>query len=185
MLEQLSTRLISSAQAQPQVFVHRDYHCRNVMVLADQSLATIDFQDAVIGPISYDLVSLLRDCYVAWPEHKVSAWLEHYRQQLLSTLAIEVSADEFRQWFDLMGLHRHIKVLGVFARLSHRDGKHGYVDDLPQVMAYVIQVAAQHAQQCRILAEFHQWLQQKIMPLIEQQDWGKKCTQLMAVKVSS
>ena len=105
----------------------------------------IDFQDAVIGPISYDLVSLLRDCYIAWPDDKVQQWIETYfalaqQQHLLSDCSLE----KFTRWFDLMGLQRHIKVLGIFCRLHYRDEKPNYIDDLPQTLAYVQQICAKY-----------------------------------------
>lgn len=165
MLQQFFGVLLESAISQPQAFVHRDFHCRNIMCVDNNTLACIDFQDALIGPISYDLVSLLRDCYVVWPEDKVYAWLENYRQQYWP----ELSKSKFEEWFDFMGLQRHIKVLGVFARLSIRDGKHGYLNDLPTVFNYVLQVAKKQSE----AADFAAWLEQKILPLAQQQAWGK------------
>lgn len=169
MLQQFFDGLIESALAQPQVFVHRDYHCRNIMVTPDQQLATIDFQDAVCGPVSYDLVSLLRDCYVVWPASQVRGWVKSYWQRLYGNGVVDVQEPVFQRWFDLMGLQRHIKVLGVFARLSLRDGKHGYLNDLPTVIRYVQSVAAQH-----VMAEdFIDWFNGKIVPLAKCREWGK------------
>ena len=135
------------------------------MCVDNSRLACIDFQDALIGPITYDLVSLLRDCYVVWPEDKVYAWLESYRQKYWP----EVSKNKFEEWFDFIGLQRHIKVLGVFTRLSIRDAKHGYLADLPTVFNYVLQVAKKQSE----AADFAVWLEQKILPLAQQQTWGK------------
>lgn len=135
--------IVRNAQAQPQVFVHRDYHSRNLLVTPRNSPGVVDFQGALRGPISYDLASLLRDAYVAWPRERVEGWAESYRQRLLDAGVIdtEVDAARFRRWFDLTGLHRHVRVLGQFYRLWYRDGKPGYLKDVPQVYRYVIEVA--------------------------------------------
>jgi N-acetylmuramate 1-kinase len=136
--------LVSNAQAQPQVFVHRDFHSRNLL-LDDDALGIIDFQDAVRGPITYDLASLLRDCYIAWPPVRVHEWVEDYRQRLIDTGMANADAATFRRWFDLMGLQRHIKVLGIFCRLWYRDGKAGYLNDLPLVWQYTRDVGREYA----------------------------------------
>ncbi len=138
--------LISNAQNQPQVLVHRDYHSRNLMVVSGDKLGVIDFQDAVIGPISYDLVSLFRDCYIAWPENKIDQWLNEYlaiakQKNLLNE---SITETQFKRWFDLMGLQRHLKVLGIFCRLYYRDNKSNYLNDLPLTLRYVIDVASRY-----------------------------------------
>lgn len=156
--------LLQSALEQPQAFVHRDFHCRNILV-TEQGLACIDFQDAVSGPVTYDLVSLLRDCYVVWSESEVNAWLDSFRSQHFPT----IDAEQFQRWFDLMGLQRHIKVLGIFARLFVRDGKDRYLSDLPTVIQYTLSVAQRYPE----LAEFCTWFNVKLMPLIKQQTWSK------------
>ena len=138
--------LANAALEQPVVFVHRDFHSRNLMLTPDGSLATIDFQDAVAGPLTYDLVSLLRDCYVAWPEPQVDRWLGQYRGMLVEDGVADVGAAQFRRWFDLMGLQRHVKVLGIFCRLWYRDGKPGYLADLPRVWGYVQEVGRRYPQ---------------------------------------
>lgn len=149
--------LISNALAQPHVIVHRDYHSRNLMHTVDNSPGIIDFQDAVIGPISYDLVSLLRDCYIAWPEQKISEWIEYY---LLSAqqqgLLVGISIAQFTRWFDLMGLQRHIKVLGIFCRLNYRDGKTNYMNDLPLTLAYVRRISAKYSDFAQLNDFLHQ-----------------------------
>lgn len=137
--------LINNALSQPQVIVHRDYHSRNLMAMSDRNPGIIDFQDAVIGPISYDLVSLLRDCYIAWPQQKIDDWLLHYyklaqQRDLLTNCDLAT----FTRWFDLMGLQRHLKVLGIFCRLNYRDNKPNYMDDLPQTLSYVMQVCQRY-----------------------------------------
>ncbi len=138
--------LVASALAQPRVFVHRDYHSRNLMVCPGDNPGILDFQDAVHGPLTYDLVSLLRDCYIAWPPEQVVAWALEFRRQA-SVAGLEAGADEagFLRWFDLMGVQRHLKASGIFARLWHRDGKAGYLPDVPRTLEYVEQACARHA----------------------------------------
>lgn len=135
-------QLTDNARRQPQVFVHRDYHSRNLLILERDGPGVIDFQDAVSGPVTYDLVSLLRDCYIAWPAERVERWVDGYRQRLARAGLAEADARTFRRWFDLMGLQRHIKVLGIFCRLWYRDGKSTYLNDLPLVWRYASNVMA-------------------------------------------
>ncbi|MEY8247753.1 MAG: phosphotransferase [Bermanella sp.] len=162
-LQQTFELLRESALGQIQVPVHRDYHSRNIMVLADDSLGIIDFQDALLGPITYDLVSLLRDCYVSWPVARVEAWVQAYFAQAKQAGLIgAISQGQFMLWFDWMGLQRHIKVAGIFSRLSIRDGKSAYLADIPMTLNYIVQVSAQYDS----LAEFHEWLQRRILPLL-------------------
>jgi len=134
-IESAFRALATAALSQPRVFVHRDFHSRNLMLVEDE-LGLIDFQDAVRGPVTYDLVSLLRDCYVEWPEARVDGWVEDFRRRAEETGMLSADRDTFRRWFDLMGLQRHIKVLGIFCRLWYRDGKPGYLNDLPLVWRY-------------------------------------------------
>jgi aminoglycoside/choline kinase family phosphotransferase len=130
--------LIAEALMQPVVFVHRDFHSRNLMVTTERNPGVIDFQDAVRGPIGYDLVSLLKDCYIGWPRERVEQWVTGYRNLVRSRGGPGGrDAAEFLRWFDLIGLQRHIKVLGIFARLWYRDGKPGYLRDLPLTLEYV------------------------------------------------
>lgn len=133
--------LIGSALAQPTVYVHRDYHSRNLMVLHDNldtpGPGVLDFQDAVIGPITYDLVSLLRDAYIDWEEPQVIDWtVRHWERARAAGLPVGTDFGAFYRDFEWMGLQRHLKVLGIFARLFHRDGKDGYLKDMPRVLAY-------------------------------------------------
>jgi len=173
MLEALCHRLVSSATEQPRVLVHRDFHSRNLMLQADGALAVIDFQDAVIGPVTYDLVSLLRDCYVRWPRQQVIDWAVQYHQTLRErNLLADVEQERFLEWFDLMGLQRHLKVLGTFARLHLRDGKPGYLQDLPLVVDYVREIAGKYAGQDPVIGEFQEWFEGKLMPVIERQAWS-------------
>ncbi|MDX1344369.1 MAG: phosphotransferase [Sedimenticolaceae bacterium] len=142
MLDTLFTRLVENALEQPQLFVHRDYHSRNLMLTASNSPGIIDFQDAVRGPITYDLVSLLKDAYIRWPLEQVDSWVEDYVELALQSGLIDAAgARQFQRWFDLMGLQRHIKVAGIFARLYRRDGKAGYLADIPLVLDYIVEMA--------------------------------------------
>lgn len=134
-LDSIFTILIKNAIQQPQVFVHRDYHSRNLMI-TDNNPGVIDYQDAVIGPITYDLVSLFKDCYIEWPGEKIDHWLDLYLAGLTPTHFIEKST--LKRWFDLMGVQRHLKVLGIFARLNYRDGKSQYLNDLPLTLKYIV-----------------------------------------------
>jgi aminoglycoside/choline kinase family phosphotransferase len=156
--------LLDSALEQPRCFVHRDYHSRNLLIIDDVSThvaaagvsnpGIIDFQGALIGPITYDLASLLRDCYIVWDRERVDAWAEGYRQRLQEVQLIDGSVDRerFLRWFDLIGLQRHIKVLGIFCRLCYRDGKPGYLDDLPRVHDYVVDVAGRYPELAGLVA---------------------------------
>ena len=140
-LEHCFSPLIVSAAEQPQTFVHRDYHSRNLMLVDQGSPGIIDYQDAVLGPYTYDLVSLLRDCYIAWPEQKVEAWALSFKQRIEQNSINKVSDQTFLRWFDLMGIQRHLKAIGIFSRLNKRDGKPGYLKDIPRTLNYVISVA--------------------------------------------
>ena len=173
LLDRVFERLISSALEQPLVLVHRDFHSRNLMLAGAEGLAVIDFQDAVVGPVTYDLVSLLRDCYIQWPVERVQAWAHSYRDRLCSQGLLAVTDEAlFLRWFDWMGLQRHIKVLGTFSRLYLRDGKSAYLDDLPLVIQYVLQIADQYAEEEPIFADFSAWFSECLSPLIMTQDWS-------------
>ena len=153
--------LCDEALAQPVVLVHRDYHSRNLLVRPEGNPGIVDFQDAVRGPISYDLVSLLKDCYVVWPRKRLLAWLDRYRARA-SEAGLDVGADrdQFLGWFDRMGVQRHLKVLGIFSRLWHRDGKPGYLADLPRVLDYTLEATAALAP----LAAFDAFLRRQVVP---------------------
>ncbi|HVH82915.1 MAG TPA: phosphotransferase, partial [Steroidobacteraceae bacterium] len=151
--------LIREGLAQPEVFVHRDYHSRNLMLMSARNPGVIDFQDALRGPVGYDLVSLLKDCYIAWPRARVAAWVSGYRAQLgRAGAAAGASESEFLRWFDLIGVQRHIKVLGIFCRLWYRDGKAGYLADLPRVLAYVRETCGEYAE----LASLGRFLEERV-----------------------
>jgi aminoglycoside/choline kinase family phosphotransferase len=164
LLDRLHEALIRSALAQPVGFVHRDYHSRNLMLCAAENPGILDFQDAVMGPLTYDLVSLLKDCYIAWPAARVRAWVARYRELAArGGLGVTASDAEFVAWFDLMGLQRHIKVLGIFARLYYRDGKSQYLGDLPRVLRYTQMAAAAYPE----TAEFAEFLAARVYPEFE------------------
>jgi aminoglycoside/choline kinase family phosphotransferase len=156
--------LVVEALAQPTVFVHRDFHSRNLMVVADRNPGIIDFQDALRGPVGYDLVSLLKDCYISWPRERVVRWVSGYRALLRSkgdAGAWLSGADdtEFLRWFDLIGVQRHVKVLGIFARLWYRDGKAGYLRDLPMTLEYVRDTCTRYSE----LEEFGRFLEERVV----------------------
>ena len=144
MLDNVFSLLAANALEQPQVCVHRDYHSRNLMISEQADRPTpgiIDFQDAVIGPITYDLVSLIKDCYIQWPRHRVVDWAKGYAQLCIqSGLLRPEQEDNFLRWFDLMGVQRHLKAAGIFARLSIRDGKYGYLADIPRTLSYITEL---------------------------------------------
>jgi aminoglycoside/choline kinase family phosphotransferase len=131
-------KILAVNLAEPQVYVHRDYHSRNLMVVAGRNPGIIDFQDAVYGPISYDLVSLFKDAYVEWPEDLVLDWVARYWEKARKAgLPVRADFGDFYRDYEWMGVQRHIKVLGIFARLYHRDGKDGYLKDMPLVAKYL------------------------------------------------
>ena len=140
--------LIERCLEQPQVFVHRDYHSRNLMQVAERNPGVLDFQDAVTGPVTYDLVSLFRDVYIEWPLEKVDAWVGDYYRRVQGALEAmqPVEPNTFKRWFDLTGVQRHIKVAGIFCRLWHRDGKPGYLRDVPLTLRYLMSVGARYAE---------------------------------------
>ncbi|QEP44350.1 aminoglycoside phosphotransferase [Ectothiorhodospiraceae bacterium BW-2] len=140
--------LIDSALEQPQVVVHRDYHSRNLLLVEHHTPAIIDFQDALIGPVSYDLVSLLRDCYIDWPQPRIMAWFEHYSQQARQQGILDASTQpqQLVQWFDWMGVQRHMKAIGIFCRLNYRDHKAAYMADIPRTWGYLARVMGQYSE---------------------------------------
>ncbi len=155
--------LISAIAEQPKVFMHRDYHSRNIMLLDEETLGIIDFQDAVQGPVIYDLVSLLRDCYVRWPNELLAPLVEDYRQQVQHHLPHEnISKEKWQSWFDLTGLQRHIKASGIFARLHHRDNKSAYLADIPLTLTYIQDISSQYDK----LDFLHQLVANRIIPAL-------------------
>jgi aminoglycoside/choline kinase family phosphotransferase len=132
--------VVCSALGQPSVFVHRDYHSRNLMLSPENNPGILDFQDAVVGPLTYDLVSLLKDCYIRWPEERVRGWALEFHKLLDQNTAAGIDSESFLHCFHLMGVQRHLKAAGIFARLMHRDGKPGYMKDVPRTLQYIVDV---------------------------------------------
>lgn len=144
-LNKVFEAVLANNLAQPQVYVHRDYHSRNLMVMEKGNPGILDFQDAVYGPITYDLVSLLRDAYIQWDEEMVLDWVIRYWERAKRAgLPVNPDVDAFYRDFEFMGVQRHIKVLGIFARLYHRDGKAAYLNDMPLVMEYTRRAAGRY-----------------------------------------
>ena len=156
--------LVAEALAQPQVFVHRDYHSRNLMITRDRNPGIIDFQDALRGPVGYDLVSLLKDCYISWPRPRVEGWVRDYRLMMHTQASHSAGINDAQmlRWFDVIGIQRHLKVLGIFARLWYRDGKSGYLKDLPLTLRYVVDACAGFPQ----LLPLREFLQHLVVPAL-------------------
>ena len=133
--------LVDNAREQPQVLVHRDYHSRNLMHLSSRNPGVLDFQDAVIGPITYDLVSLLRDCYITLSSDLVELLFDEFYENLNEKIRNSYSKNRFKRFFDLMGIQRHLKAIGIFSRLNHRDGKQNYLKDIPRTLNYIYHVS--------------------------------------------
>jgi aminoglycoside/choline kinase family phosphotransferase len=144
-LETDFARLCEACASQPVTFVHRDYHSRNLMHVPQHNPGILDFQDALQGPLTYDLVSLLRDVYVEWPDDTVSEWIDYYRYSSRNFTG-HLDAETFRKWFDWMGLQRHLKIAGLFARLHYRDGKSGYLADIALTLSYIEKVCGRYAE---------------------------------------
>lgn len=138
--------LAANALDQPQVFVHRDYHSRNLMRTSDNNPGILDFQDAVEGPLTYDLVSLLKDCYVRWPTDQVRQWALEFYGELDLSIREQVDELQFCRYFELMGVQRHLKAAGIFARLNHRDGKRSYIADIPRTLSYIVELGPQYSE---------------------------------------
>lgn len=157
--------LISRILKQPYVLTHRDFHSRNLMRLSDNALGVLDFQDMVIGPMTYDIVSLLKDAYITWPHEQQKKWFRYfYQQQIAHHMLPNQTYEALWQDFELVGLQRHIKVVGIFARLFKRDGKMAYLKDIPRVMDYIVEVSPRY----EALQAFHQLMVKKFIPLFQQ-----------------
>jgi aminoglycoside/choline kinase family phosphotransferase len=162
--------LVSNALEQPRVCVHRDFHSRNLMVTSPPSPGILDFQDAVHGPVTYDLVSLLRDCYIAWPTERVDQWAWGYFQLAVQSGILRPEHEKlFLAWFDLMGVQRHLKASGIFARLAIRDGKTGYLTDIPRTLSYVTEIASSYP----ILHPFAELVRGKVLPAVHASAAGR------------
>lgn len=142
--QSLCDLLVTNALEQAQVFVHRDYHSRNLMKLSENNPGILDFQDAVEGPYTYDLVSLLKDCYVRWPAEQVRRRALDYHAMLKGVHHTHADETTFMRQFELMGVQRHLKAAGIFARLNHRDGKPGYMADIPRTLQYIVELAPRY-----------------------------------------
>ena len=163
MLDAVFETLVTNALEQPQVFVHRDYHSRNLMVTAPPMPGILDFQDAVAGPVTYDLVSLLKDAYIRWPREEVRdrAW-GYFELAVQSGVLMPEHEGKFQRWFDLMGIQRHVKVAGIFARLYRRDGKSGYLKDIPLVLDYIHEAVAGYPE----LAGLSALIEERVSPAL-------------------
>lgn len=161
--------LMKSAQAQPQNFVHRDYHSRNLMQAQNipglvKNPGILDFQDAVWGPVTYDVVSMIRDCYIVWPSEQVREWQRAYfLKNCDAHLLLKNEWDGFVKAMDFMGVQRHLKAAGIFARLYHRDGKDGYLNDIPTTLNYLVEIASQYPE----LFDLAKWVENKVLPAME------------------
>ena len=158
--QSLCDRLVANALDQPQVFVHRDYHSRNLMVTDVDNPGILDFQDAVEGPLTYDLVSLLKDCYVKWPAEQIWQWALDFYGALDPGLRESVDEAQFRRYFELMGVQRHLKAAGIFARLNHRDGKSVYLGDVPRTLSYIVDVAPAYPELAQLVA----LIEERVLP---------------------
>ena len=155
--------LVDNALRQKQVFMHRDYHSRNLMLVGENNPGILDFQDAVEGPLTYDVVSLLKDCYIKWPADKIKEWALQYYDRLGSEFRDGLSAKKFLQHFDLMGVQRHLKAAGIFTRLYHRDNKSGYIGDIPRTLSYISETAPQYEE----LSFLSDLIDNRILPALE------------------
>lgn len=164
LLDQVGRCLVDAFMHQPQVLVHRDFMPRNLMPLGDQ-LAVLDFQDAVIGPLAYDVLSLFKDAFLSWPQARITAWTAHYLERARAAGIAVPEAEAFRHALDLTGIQRHLKVLGIFARLHHRDAKPHYLRDAPRFLAYLDSALGSPAQRPE-LHELRNWLRHTVHPHI-------------------
>jgi len=158
--QRLCDLLVDEALLQPTVFVHRDYHSRNLMHTESGNPGILDFQDAVAGPLTYDLVSLLKDCYVSWPAETVSEWAAAYFERIDPTLQRQLGKERFFRDFALMGVQRHLKAAGIFARLWHRDGKAAYLPDAPRALAYIVALGDDYPE----LSFLVELIEQQVLP---------------------
>ena len=158
-LNQLFEMLIHSAVTQPQCCIHRDYHSRNLMALPE-GIGVLDFQDAAFGPVTYDLVSLLRDCYIVWPLQKVRQWALLFHERLIEKGFLAVSEQVFLRWFDWMGVQRHLKAIFIFARKYHRDGVADYLPYIDNGLRYVMDVIQDYPE----FKAFYRGMRDEILP---------------------
>ena len=173
MLNDVCLKLLNEALGQPIVVVHRDFHSRNLMLCQENTIdikiGVIDFQDAVQGPMTYDLVSLLRDCYVRWPAEWVDQLMDYYWEKVTSNYPM-MEYPVFKKAFDWMGMQRHMKAAGIFARLHHRDGKSGYLKDIPNTCQYLCEVASNYPE----FDLFVTWMKNRFIPMLMQKSEGSE-----------
>ena len=160
---ELCSCLIRNAVDQPQVFVHRDYHSRNLMLTESANPGILDFQDAMEGPLTYDLVSLLKDCYVRLSDEQVGAWAMRFYDGLDAQVRDSVGKRQFTRYFELMGVQRHLKAAGIFCRLNHRDGKPGYLGDIPRTLSYITELGPRYDE----LGFLVELISERILPAFE------------------
>lgn len=163
LLDEWFETISSQVLKQTQVAVHRDYHSRNLMVLAEHGPGIIDYQDAVWGAYSYDLVSLLKDCYIRWPRAQQLSWLQYYYERAQQAEISVPDFDELIRDYDWMGMQRHIKVAGIFCRLCHRDGKSAYLKDIPLTLGYLVEAMRLYPE----MQPFLYWMEQRLAPELE------------------
>jgi len=161
-LDEVFSLLTGSALEQPRVFVHRDYHSRNLMVSETHNPGIVDFQDAVCGPVTYDLVSLFKDCYIKWPRDRINRWVLDYYQAAERLLIPDAGKEQFIRWFDLMGVQRQLKASGIFARLWHRDHKAGSMKDIPRTLSYILDLEERYPE----LSELTALIRDAVLPAL-------------------
>ena len=159
-LDDVTAQLIATIEDQPRVCTHRDYHSRNLIWRADRTTGVVDFQDALWGPVSYDVACLLRDCYVRFDESEIDHWRGRYLELARMAGVLDVDPDVFREWLDLTALQRQLKALGIFARLQLRDGRGSHLQDIPPVLEHAISIAARYPG----LTGFADWLSSRVLP---------------------
>ncbi len=164
MLDEWFETLSAQVLKQTQVAVHRDYHCRNLMVLPEHGPGIIDYQDAVWGPYSYDLVSLLKDCYIRWPREQQLSWLAHYTSRAERAGITIPNIEQRIRDYDWMGMQRHIKVAGIFCRLCHRDGKTAYLQDVPLTLGYLVEALRLYPE----MSPYLDWMERRLAPVLQQ-----------------
>lgn len=163
-LDDCYASIVSAAASQPQVFMHRDFHSANLMVLPDQTVGVLDFQDAFIGPLTYDLASLLRDCYISWPEQRVQQWVAYYLNQLQAQGEFhDVTLKQLLYWFDMVSMQRHLKALLTFARKYVRDDQPQYLQHIPRTLNYLCEVSSRYP----AFLALHEFLRDSVQPTFE------------------
>lgn len=173
-LDDTYAQMVETLIKQPNVFMHRDFHAANLMLLPDDQIGILDFQDAFLGPVTYDLASLLRDCYVHWPEIHVRRWVKFYYHAIQAEAYMaNVGFETFNYWFDLMSIQRHLKALFTFARKAVRDQQQEYLTHVPRVIRYLIAVSGQY----KMTRPLHAFFDQVVLPAWAKQEDAQTCAQ--------